>query len=66
MLYRGTIAFDDDLHDWKGRDPVKRQKWCKAYYKTEKYREYKRDYMRKWRAQLSPIAAARWSGQECP
>lgn len=72
-LYRGTIAFDDDAdaEHQVGRDPIKRLGWYKAYWKTDKYRAYKRAYMRRYRersrtlrgepanASLAP-AAHRW------
>lgn len=56
-LYRGTISYDDDEIDEdvrgrgpKGRDPVKRLKWYRKYWKSEKYLTYQREKTRERRA----------------
>lgn len=52
-LYRGTIAYDDDdLARYSGRDPVKRRAWYEAYWKTEKYRTYHREWIKRKRAMI--------------
>jgi hypothetical protein len=54
-MYRGKISFDDPEESIGGRNSEKRAAWYRVYYRTEKYKAYKREYMRKKRQEIKSV-----------